>query len=309
MSLPPVPNTQIKSDNVWLGWFRRIQEILNRWIIVVGTSIVIGRFNQGTNFPALEITRSTDTAGFSILEFSNAAGIRRLEILATGTAVGYGIPANQSGLNAQTGFTLSINDTSSVFFNGQSILLERSIDNGSIIRALNPNAGTGAFSRLQASNGTASVVIDQYGTGFAGSFANQGWVYTATAQPLILGTASSERMRIEAGGNITPGADNTQTLGTATRRWNDVHATTFRDGVTGTFLTSSGTQALLASGSAWTIVSLYTLGVERLRIKQGQIRLIPLAADPGGLEDGDIWYNSTAGKFRGRAAGVTVDFH
>lgn len=30
---------------------------------------------------------------------------------------------------------------------------------------------------------------------------------------------------------------------------------------------------------------------------------------PAGVADGDFWYDSAAGKFRGRAAGVTVDFH
>jgi hypothetical protein len=34
-----------------------------------------------------------------------------------------------------------------------------------------------------------------------------------------------------------------------------------------------------------------------------------LTSDPSTLVDGDFWYNTTADKFRGRANGVTVDFH
>lgn len=50
--------------------------------------------------------------------------------------------------------------------------------------------------------------------------------------------------------------------------------------------------------------------VERFRVKNfGQVRFQPLSADPATLEDGDVWYNSTAGKLRVRAGGVTFDLH
>jgi hypothetical protein len=39
------------------------------------------------------------------------------------------------------------------------------------------------------------------------------------------------------------------------------------------------------------------------------MRLIPIAGDPSSLSDGDVWYNSTTGKLRVRAAGVSVDLH
>lgn len=39
------------------------------------------------------------------------------------------------------------------------------------------------------------------------------------------------------------------------------------------------------------------------------INLEPAAGDPSSLSDGDIWYNSTSNKFRGRANGVNVDLH
>jgi hypothetical protein len=51
-------------------------------------------------------------------------------------------------------------------------------------------------------------------------------------------------------------------------------------------------------------------GAERINVKaSGQFRLVPLTADPSGLEDGDLWYNSTTGKFRGRAGGASIDLH
>lgn len=42
--------------------------------------------------------------------------------------------------------------------------------------------------------------------------------------------------------------------------------------------------------------------------RNGTFRLTPLAS-PTNLVDGDMWYDPAAGRFRGRAAGVTVDFH
>ena len=37
------------------------------------------------------------------------------------------------------------------------------------------------------------------------------------------------------------------------------------------------------------------------------LQLNPNAGDPGAVADGDLWYNSTTGKFRGRQGGVSLD--
>jgi hypothetical protein len=39
----------------------------------------------------------------------------------------------------------------------------------------------------------------------------------------------------------------------------------------------------------------------------GTLQLNPIAGDPGTMADGDLWYNSSSGKFRGRQAGTSVD--
>jgi hypothetical protein len=49
---------------------------------------------------------------------------------------------------------------------------------------------------------------------------------------------------------------------------------------------------------------------ERFRVKStGQARFLPLAADPSGAADGDVYYNSTTNKLRVRAGGAWVDLH
>jgi hypothetical protein len=51
-------------------------------------------------------------------------------------------------------------------------------------------------------------------------------------------------------------------------------------------------------------------GSEKIRIKEtGQLRYIPLAADPAGAENGDVYYNSTTNKLRVYAGGAWVDLH
>jgi hypothetical protein len=53
-----------------------------------------------------------------------------------------------------------------------------------------------------------------------------------------------------------------------------------------------------------------TTPTERLRIKSdGQLRFIPLAADPAGAENGDVYYNSSTNKLRLYAAGAWTDLN
>jgi len=62
-----------------------------------------------------------------------------------------------------------------------------------------------------------------------------------------------------------------------------------------------------AAGSSGSTANTLT---ERMRVKQGgQIRFIPLAADPAGAENGDVYYNSATNKLRVRAGGAWVDLH
>lgn len=57
-------------------------------------------------------------------------------------------------------------------------------------------------------------------------------------------------------------------------------------------------------------ISFHANATERLRIKStGQTRFVPLAADPAGAENGDVYYNSTTNKLRVYAGGAWVDLH
>jgi hypothetical protein len=64
-------------------------------------------------------------------------------------------------------------------------------------------------------------------------------------------------------------------------------------------LSSSGTALLHGNAAAWTSQTFYTGGTSRAVIKQnGQVRFVPLAADPASPESGDVYYNSTSNKLK-----------
>lgn len=51
-------------------------------------------------------------------------------------------------------------------------------------------------------------------------------VFNRLSTPLLLGTGNVERVRIDEAGHTAPGADNAQSLGSATRRWSVIYAGT-----------------------------------------------------------------------------------
>ena len=120
------------------------------------------------------------------------------------------------------------------------------------------------------------------------------------------GTAgSTERMRITSGGDVgigtnSPGArlgvagsfQLTNSAGTVVLQ----RCGLGNDSILGT---ESGTSLLLRTGTT-----------ERMRVKaDGQVRFIPLAADPASAEAGDVYYNSGTNKLRVYNGTAWVDLH
>jgi hypothetical protein len=57
-------------------------------------------------------------------------------------------------------------------------------------------------------------------------------------------------------------------------------------------------------------VGFATAGTNRISVKpNGQVRYIPLAADPAGAEAGDVYYNSGTNKLRVYNGTAWVDLH
>jgi hypothetical protein len=78
----------------------------------------------------------------------------------------------------------------------------------------------------------------------------------------------------------------------------------------GGFTTSTANEVYLgggfSAGNAATLLGFYTaanntttIGTERVRVKgTGQVRFVPLAADPSGAEAGDVYYNSVSNRLK-----------
>lgn len=180
---------------------------------------------------------------------------------------GGSIPALSSTANTSTVYSLSTTD-------GSNFKLFTGLDNGGNVdgnltfigngrKILSQNSGTLAndmwFSSSTANTG-CNVKVHPNGSGAAGGFiaasssdlanysrmqffinntvcsfsSNQ--VGSGVYQPMNFATNNLSRLWIELAGEIRPGADNTQNLGTASFRWKEIFAGT------GTINTSDGTE-------------------------------------------------------------------
>jgi hypothetical protein len=93
-----------------------------------------------------------------------------------------------------------------------------------------------------------------------------------------LGNAAGDVTTIT--GVFEPGADNTYSVGSATKRWAAVCGAIFREGgATTNFINTSGTQTRINTGSTWQSLALYTNGSERVTINaSGEIGVAGAAA-------------------------------
>lgn len=173
------------------------------------------------------------------------------------------------------------------------------------------NGSTGGLLELK-SNDTRVLQIQTDG---ASAGAQITTVNNGSNPPLIFGVNSTEQMRLTSTGlgigTTSPGA-NLQ-IGAASSG-SQVVAVAYG-------ATSAGTIDFRANGSAFGAAWIQhdaasgamrfaTAGNERLRLKSaGQLRYVPLAADPAGAEAGDVYYNSSTNKLRVYNGTAWVDLH
>lgn len=183
---------------------------VERFHIDSAGSARISAASNGT--PTLALRRTSDTAHYTWLEFERADGTRALELIANGSNGAYGIPANAAGINAQgtTGLHFSTADTLRMSITGGgainafeniSVLKTTAAAQSSIVAS---STGSGDSSAVfTATNGTQNIFMVMHGPGHSGIFPSTGWVYTNGTAPLVLGTGSTERMRISTSGEVT----------------------------------------------------------------------------------------------------------
>jgi len=170
-------------------------------------------------------------------------------------------------------------------------------------------ANAGAWTRATDANTVAKMraaVVPVYqGTTYGSSL----WV-TTFKQGNTLGTTAMNWFEVLRTGSAISGSaitvldnaftlqDNSDPTKQATFQASGITTATTR---TFTLPDASGTLALLGIAQTWTLaqtfsaVSIFSLG----------LNLTPNAGDLAGPSNGDMWYNSTTGRFRAREAGVS----
>jgi hypothetical protein len=254
-----------------------------------------------------------------------------------GSHVWYTAPSGTAG-NAITftqAMTLDASGRLGIGVTSPGVALDVTATTG-CIRLISSTGTNQVFSTYENTGGTLRVGIDSSAGGVLanGTAAYSGVIATIGAQPLAFGTNTTERARIDSSGNLLVGT----TSGTARLTVAASAASTnngidiLRNGYTARFrLGSQGatdadfwitnnynpSTGAAESAEAGTIklavnntVHILTNTVERIRVKStGQMRFVPLAADPAGAENGDVYYNSTTNKLRVYAGGAWVDLH
>lgn len=191
----------------------------------------------------------------------------------------------------------------------------RIVSNGDLYVGNGDSSATPANSSIRATNGSGTNIgganLSLYG-GLGTGSGNGGVVafFTSAAGGAGSGlNSATERMRITSAGEV--GIGRTPSSGYML----DIdHPTDTRIG-----LYNAGTRigVLQAASSLFSIsgvstnpIALLTNGAERARIKSnGQVRFIPLAADPANAEAGDVYYNSGTNKLRVYNGTAWVDLH
>jgi len=173
----------------------------------------IGDPNTGMYSPA------ADTIALS------TAGAEAMRITSTGNVV----------LNPSSGYvsigTFTVSDKLTI--NGGGIFIENDTNGPTDTWVRNINAGSSARSR---------VVFNASGNSWSmgmGSSANNG---NALTWNVDVASANTERLRLATGGDLTPGADNTQNFGSGSLRWATIYAGT------GTINTSDERYKVLREG-------------------------------------------------------------
>ena len=89
--------------------------------------------------------------------------------------------------------------------------------------ALVLNSSTGSYATWQH-NGSSKGYLATANQGYTGGSSNDFAISGGGGAALVFATSDSLRLKIETGGNIVPGADATQDLGSASARWANIYS-------------------------------------------------------------------------------------
>lgn len=206
--------------------------------------------------PALVVLNEGSTGSRALINFLDgpAGGVTRAG-LALDNSEGLSLIVQAATkLTLTTGSYVGVLNTSPASFN-QNMLSGLVVGDGSGSPGVTVFGGNAGLGSLNFADGSAASDVQYRGT----------VEYDHSTDRLYF-RASGVRQIYVASGGVIPNVDNSITLGSAANRYSAVHAVTLQDGATGQLVSSSGTTAIFAEGSAWTAVNIRTGGATRLSI-------------------------------------------
>lgn len=304
---------------------------LDGWTAVDVSTDTLLMFNAGTGTWASIITGSFSDAAFTLLDdldptkqarFQIAgftAGSLRIFSLPDATTTLAGLSVAQTFASKQT-LSAANNDLGTATSSGTTNLASGATLNGNTKTV---NIGTGGVS-----GSTTNVNIGSAVAGALGSLTINSPTVTFGSSVSAIAMAAANVSALYLGlGGATADATNRFSINAPASLFNHAgagHQVKLNKAAatdTGSFLFQTGFSGraefgltgsddfqvkVSADGATW----FNALQLERT---SGRVRamvalqLNPNAGDPGTVADGDLWYNSSTGKFRGRQAGASID--
>jgi hypothetical protein len=316
-------------DNTLTGSFQPLSLGGSTVLVRVSGSTLAATFDSSGN---LGIGTSSPAGRLHIAQ-TNAGGSQFLTLQTTNTTQGNATIRWQGSAGTNQAFIgsyFTTADTGNLEFGNGSTTNMQLTSSGNLGLGVTPSAWAASAKALDFTY--PSVAMDTTGAAVLGfnAYNSSGttWNYKTTDEAALFtitsagaftwrqaasGTAGNaigftQAMTLHASGGLSVGS-------TSDPGANTIALTKLSIKVDGPFFTGanidSGSNQLgigVSSGTA--AVGLFTANTERIRIKSGgQLRYVPLAADPAGAENGDVYYNSTTNKLRVYAGGAWVDLH
>jgi hypothetical protein len=101
-------------------------------------------------------------------------------------------------------------------------------DGNLILGSTSTDFGSGSGIRVARTSNNATVRVQRLSTSISQvelrAGASQGELFTVNNVQFVMGTGGTDRLILETGGSVRPGANNTQQLGNASFRWSEVFA-------------------------------------------------------------------------------------
>jgi len=257
---------------------------------------------------------STGSSAYNSIDFTG--GTAGNQILSMGSGYSGSFPYTTGALVLRSG------QVNGMVLNtgGSAAPIVFGINDSEAMRLNSTGLGVGAspVGRLNIANTGADVVTSMTAVGV------QRWQFivsnSTAAFSIYDQTNSATRLLIDTSGNVGVGGNASVTgIDTGVARL-FVVAPNSNTGMAATFIADSVGRGLLVADqgktnsfgvevvaglvktggfTSGTSVALFANAVERARVKStGQVRFVPLAADPSGAEAGDVYYNSSSNKLK-----------